>query len=388
MIFDKPIIPLVIAAFLPVGCGVAAASTEPRVIASDFAQKTIYHSPQTPGYTAWCTLWKDHDGALRLAFQQVTGPVGAPDKRHNVTVLLGSNDQGKTWTKLREIPARAGTHDQHGIYAAPASSSFGGHGMAVLSDGTLVTGLWAGGDRHSGYVQRSTDDGKTWSDPIYLLDPAVYKTYPTQIRRLHDGRLLLVAGVKKNSERNAKGLLKEFFQSRNDGKTWELFWTMPADVGMCEESDFAELPGGDVLVVHRAEHFNDNKYINSDRLQNVLHPDGTSWTIGPVQPAPFPHSGFPELLRVREGPVLHIATNGVWWTADGARTWNRLGLPGSPYYPQAIELEDGRVLVVGHTGGDNVYGSADQSIVEQTFRIRGERERHVTPPTDQQGGRR
>lgn len=346
-------------------------SAGPQVQVSGFDQRSIYHSPQTPGYTAWCTLWKTRERALRLAFQQVTRPVEAPDKRQNVTVLLGSDDQGKTWMKLREVPARAGTHDQHGIYAAPASSSFCGHGMAVLPDGTLVTGLWAGGDRRSGYIQRSADDGKTWSDPIYLLDPDEYKTYPTQIRRLHDGRLLLVAGVLKRADAaSTKGLLKEFFQSRDGGKTWDPIWTMPHQTGLCEESDFAELPNGDVLAVHRAEHYDGSKYINSDRLQNVFHPNGNSWTIGPVEHPPFPHSGFPELLKLREGPILHIATNGVWWTVDEGAHWHRLDLPGSPYYPQAVQLADGTVLIIGHKGGDNVYGSADQSIIQQTFRVR------------------
>jgi hypothetical protein len=88
-----------------------------------------------------------------------------------------------------------------------------------------------------------------------------------------------------------------------------------------------------------------------------------------VQKSPFPHSGFPELLKLREGPVLHIATDGIWWTADAGTTWKKLDLPGSPYYPEALQLDDGTILVVGHKGGDNVYGSADQLIIQQTFRL-------------------
>ena len=46
-----------------------------EVIATHFVQKNIYHSPETPSYTAWCNLWRAKDGHLRVAFQQVTDPV-------------------------------------------------------------------------------------------------------------------------------------------------------------------------------------------------------------------------------------------------------------------------------------------------------------------------
>jgi hypothetical protein len=33
------------------------------------------------------------------------------------------------------------------------------------------------------------------------------------------------------------------------------------------------------------------------------------------------------------------------------------------------QLQDGRTLIVGHVGGDDVYGKVDQSIIQQTFRL-------------------
>lgn len=351
----------------------AAPASQPSrstVQAKDFRQTRIYHSPAARGYTAWCTLWRGSDGIIRLAFEQVTGPVAEPRKRENVTFLLESRDEARTWKMIRKVPARAGVLDQNGIYAAPASSSFCGHGMAVLTDGSLITGLWAGGDRKSGYLQKSSDQGATWSKPTYLLDLREYKTYPTQIHALRDGRLIAVAGVVKQADAAARPwLLKEFFESRDAGKTWSHIWTMPPEVGLCEESDFVELSNGDLLFVHRAEHYAGNKYINSDRLQNIFHPKANGWEIGKVSKSPFPHSGFPELLKTREGPILHIAADGVWWTADAGAHWTRLNMPGSPYYPEAVQLKDGTILVVGHLGADDVYGTVDQTIVQQTFRL-------------------
>ena len=67
--------------------------------------------------------------------------------------------------------------------------------------------------------------------------------------------------------------------------------------------------------------------------------------------------------------MLHVATDGTWWTADGGEHWKRLEIPGSPYYPEAVQLKDGSILIVGHVGSDNVYGTVDQTIVQQTYRL-------------------
>ena len=107
--------------------GVVRADAPPTVtVASQEPAKPIYHSSQTPGYTAWCNLWRTPKGELRLAFQQVTGPVEDWTKRKNVTVILGSSDEGATckmhapwkqvarmrkvrkWFKERKRPARGG----------------------------------------------------------------------------------------------------------------------------------------------------------------------------------------------------------------------------------------------------------------------------------------
>ncbi len=298
----------------------AAPAVAGELAAADFTQRTIYHSPQTPGYTSWCTLWCTTNGHLRLAFQQVTGPVDKPDQRTNVTVILESPDSASTWRVLRQVPPRTNLVAlASGIYAGAGDSGFCGHGLAALPDGSLVTGLWAGGSIDSGYVQRSTDDGRTWSAPIFLLDPKAYKTWPTVIRPLRDGRLMLVAGVAKRGpgkESNAN-ILKALFQSEDGGRSWGLpIWLMPASVGVCEESDFAELDNGDLFFVHRTEHFEGDKYLFSDRWRSVVQPRGKGWQVGAASKVPIPHSGFPELLKTREGVVLHVATDGVRWTAD------------------------------------------------------------------------
>lgn len=59
------------------------------------------------------------------------------------------------------------------------------------------------------------------------------------------------------------------------------------------------------------------------RRNSASSPDGTradeftadtTCIAGSVGPSTLPHSGQPELLSTREGPVLHLATTGIHWT--------------------------------------------------------------------------
>ena len=90
---------------------------------------------------------------------------------------------------------------------------------------------------------------------------------------------------------------------------------------------------------------------------------------GPILPTPFPHDGHPELLRTREGIILHIAPTAFSWTADRGQTWTKLDCPGTGYYPHAAQLEDGTILAVGHTGNDDPYGKTDQAITLVRLRL-------------------
>ncbi len=44
--------------------------------AEQFTRKTIYHSPQKPGYTCWVGAWIAADKSLMVAFDQATGSGG------------------------------------------------------------------------------------------------------------------------------------------------------------------------------------------------------------------------------------------------------------------------------------------------------------------------
>jgi hypothetical protein len=351
--------------FMLVAMAARCRGAELRVEAIGHTTRVIYHSPETPGYTSWVGLWQLPDGRLRYDFLQLTGPRAKP--RATVPVFE-SRDGGDTWTHVTDTPSEAAFSPEG--YLAVSKDS--GRGMAVLPNGTLVRPVWPleENEKTSGYVERSTDGGKTWGEKIFFLPAKDYRTWPTLIRVLGDGRLVLMAGCWKRGDcQNGAGPLpnmtKTMFVSSDEGRTWGApIVVMPTKQGVCEESDFCELPNGDLFFVHRTEH------VHSVRMQSFVRKQGQAFVPGPCEPAALVHSGFPAVLRTREGIILHLATTGVHWTADLGKTWTQLKIPGTPYYPKALQRPDGMILVLGHEGSDDRYGTVDQCIKQQTFRLR------------------
>jgi hypothetical protein len=398
---------------LPAGALAAAAQTAER-----YERKSIYHSPQSPGYTSWTGVARPADGSIVVGFTQATGPLDSAARerapleltdRLGVTALiqkepnydfwgltlsavyLRSADGGATWRPLRSDGYRAVY--PHG-YAA--------QGLFALPDGTLIRRVNGWDLMHdptippTAFLQRLAPGAAAWSAPQTLLDPATRTCQLSRLRRLRDGRLLgtgqrwdCPAGTAHAamSKAPASHLI---VVSGDEGKTWtSVSVVVPAGAYLSvDEWDCAELPGGDLLAVFRTRRSAADR--TAVRRQGILRKQGASWTLAEVKDAPFPHSGHPELLVTREGPVLHIATTGVHWTSDAGHTWTPLAFPQlsggyrSPYYPVSFQASDGRIHVVGHVGADDWYGRRDQSVLLDRFSLAGF-EAPAPPPDDCRG---
>jgi hypothetical protein len=357
--------------------------------AVEHKRQTVYHSPQEPGFTSWVGAWTMPDGDLMVCFTQATGPLKGPprapeDVRQKLNwppegqpgydmtgldmrnVHLRSSDGGKTW---KQVSADSFKSCMNGVT---------GEAQAALPDGTVVRGVWGfylPYDRdlpRTGYFQRSGDGTRTWGKPEILLDPKKYSAWPKRIRVLRDGRLVVLLGVatipagSHTRIKFGKKVEPMLIVSSDRGKTWKgPIRAVPREQkgGWTEEWDVAELAGGDLLCVFR-------RASGSKRWQGMLKKAGDTWVTQKAGPSVLPHSGHPELLAAREGPILHLATTGIHWTGDAGKTWHPLKIPGTAYYPRGVQAKDGRILVFGHVGGDDAYGKVDQSIVMDSFRLR------------------
>lgn len=358
--------------------------------AIEYARTIIYHSPQKPGFTSWTGAWMMPDGSMMVSFTEATGPVNdrpktPPEIRKRLSwppndsydmngldlrnVHLHSIDAGKTWKQVSADPFRS---PMNGVTCMAETA---------LTDGTIIRGVWGfylpfdNKLPPTGFVQRSHDKTNTWSEPIVLLDPNKCMTFPTRLRQLRDGRLLLLGGISRApatgefTRQDHWELLEPLMMISSDGgKSWE----GPLDVvpeeyrkdWRGEEYDAAELPNGDLLCVFRRE-----LSTGSVRWQGLLKKDGDRWKPQNVGPSQLPPLSHPELLPIREGVVLHIAPTGYYWTDDAGTLWHKLELPGSAYYARSVQTADGRIYAFGHVGDDNGYGLVDQSIVMDSFRL-------------------
>jgi len=369
------------------------------ISAAEYQRQTVYHSPQKPGYTCWVGAWIMPDGDLMTCFTQATGPAkGRPQAPKDVqekltwppkgspgydmtgldlkNVHLRSSDAGKTWTQVSADPFKS------------CMNGVTGEAQTALADGTVIRGVFGfylPYDRdvpQTGFLQRSSDGTRTWGKPESFLHPDKYTTWPRRIRVLRDGRIVLLMGVapfpagSQTRAQFSKVIQPMMVVSADNGKTWTgPIAAVPKDQpdGWTEEYDIAELAGGDLLAVFR-------RASDAKRWQSVLKKSAKTWEAGKAAPSVLPHSGQPELLATKEGPVLHVATSGVHWTDDSGKSWHKLDVPGTAYYPRSVQAKDGTIFIFGHIGGDNAYGSVDQSIVMDSFKLVKQPFKHPANP--------
>src|SRR5206468_4239351 len=133
--------------------GMSVPAEWPRIVAVEYHRKTIYHSPQRPGFTCWVGAWTMADRSLMVCFTQATGPVKdrpraareiqaklswppGGDVRYDMTSLdlrnvhLRSTDGGKTWKHVSADPFRS---PMNGIT---------GECQTALPDDTVLRGVW------------------------------------------------------------------------------------------------------------------------------------------------------------------------------------------------------------------------------------------------------
>lgn len=166
-----------------------------------------------------CWMLRSEDNGLnwssayRVPVNSPHGPVNLSDGRllyagvdlwgeGRAVAVCVSSDDGLSWTKLADLPARAGddAKNYHELHAVEAS------------DGRLVVHIrnHNPANKQETLQTHSDDGGKTWAEP-YAID---VWGLPSHLLRLSDGRLLMSYGHRR------KPLGNQVRISNDSGRTW------------------------------------------------------------------------------------------------------------------------------------------------------------------------
>ena len=289
------------------------------------------------GYQAFPDVCRAKNGDLICVFYAGYGHISHPNEalpKGGRVSAVRSTDEGKTWSAPWTI------------VDTPIDDR--DPSIACLPDGTLLCTFFtygANGECDTCIV-RSTDGGKTWSEPENIC-PSFATSTP--VRRLRSGRLLLpVYNVDGKGKRAYAGVTI----SDDKGKRWSSVRPIGEAAGKTiDETDVFERKDGTILAVCR------------EVMVGSESKDG-GWTWGPVFNLGFA-GHCPALLMTKSGVLLmahRLPKTNLHWSLDEGRTWQgTLQLDDFiGAYPSMVELKDGRVLCVYYEEGK---GSAIRQVI-------------------------
>lgn len=266
------------------------------------------------------------------------------------SMIVRSRDGGKTWSKPRTV------------IDLPLDD--GAYGLLRCADGTLlcfinVQASWYGfqsapegfkndidGLNTQQCVVRSTDNGKTWSKPIWLKCPGnFYERSHAQPILLPDGGILWPTYF---SNIGSPQLYGAIHRSDDSGKTWRTISTIKRkgniddtaskESANVDEPAIARLPDGRLFLICRPD---GGRFYSDD--------NGVTWTAAGrlVTSGKFK---APRLFVLNDSTIVCVCTYGnlrVFIGRDGGKSWTgAIALDASSYgYPGGIKLDDESILV-------------------------------------------
>jgi hypothetical protein len=365
----------------------------PAVEAVEVETREVYRASRKPAYTSWVSLFPGQAGEWYLSCEEVSKSVppqprssldhwqrmGLPDGYDKSplrmeVVLLESRDRCRNWKVLSRWPCRF----QH---------SAGSFAAVKTRDGRFLRGVWScyGLDdaAHPGEIlYESRDRGKTWKKLPALLDKR-FVAYPHRMKQLREGSIVLAVPYHAAWGRDAELPLRTsmrleaqnemqmgIYTSSDEGRTWQ-GPTIIFPGHVVSETDFVELPSGDLLFI--------NNSIFAQPGRQIVYRTKQGWLPGPFLRCDG--QKVPEtVVLTRDGILVGSMRNGDYsWSDDEGQTWQKLaGSPACGYQPMMRQMDDGRILCAWHRGADDAFARADQFVGLHLFRVKVNRRTAAT----------
>jgi sialidase-1 len=298
---------------------------------------------------------------------------GAGDAGDIDLVLRRSCDGGRTWGRL-QVVSRQGT-DTVGNPAPVVDPATGDlvllstRNSGTATESQLLRGQVPEADSRRVLVQRSLDDGTTWTRPLDITDSAKrpewrwYATGPCHGIALHCGRLVVPANHSVAREEITPSVYGgHLLLSDDGGQTWRIGAVDDASEGVnANETTVAELPDGRLYLNTRNQHGS----APGSRAHTTSSDSGESFDQ-PYQPVPSIAGPVVQGSLVRLGSTLLLAlpsdpserrAMAVRSSRDGGQSWQVAAkVSDAPAaYSDLVVLATGRVGLLFETGENGPY---------------------------------
>lgn len=235
-------------------------------------------------YSSFPSVIKTANNNYMLAFRR------APERRAfgekntvhvdaNSYLLKVESEDGQNWTKNPELiyaHAFGGSQDPCLLTLKDGTILCASYGWSFLrEDGlkSLKNPHFQSGDGTflGGYIVRSTDNGKTWSDPIYppsIKQEVNYDMYGNKVPvynrgamyESETGRIFWVVAATDNAQ--SKKTSNYLMYSDDKGKTWNYMSVVAEDPEVAfNETSIYETPKGDLVAFLRTARYEDQACI-------------------------------------------------------------------------------------------------------------------------------
>jgi Neuraminidase (sialidase) len=219
--------------------------------------------------------------------------------------------------------------------------------VACFKDGTLLLNWFTlRQNQVAVMLARSTDHGKTWGEPVSVdLNSPYSFACSSPIRQLPDGSLILVLYHEDGTKNVAFGAT---VKSYDGGKTWRDLALIgeKSRIFLDAETDVVPLKDGTLLAALRSSKVNMHYAQSKD--------GGKTW--GPLKSFGF-KGHCPHFLRHRSRVILlahRLPATSLHWSNDDGNTWQgpvRIDSVGGAY-PSMVELPNGEIYCVYYEEGN------------------------------------
>lgn len=290
-------------------------------------------------YEAFPDVCRTAKGELLCVFYAGYGHVSdpRPDLPKGARIALcRSSDDGRTWSAAEVVVDTPIDDRDASIVALP-------NGDLLITFMTYDSKRVAG--THQVFTVRSTDDGRTWSEPEPTPSPFTQlEAISTPPRIMPDGRLVMTPyGNHTGDPRKYKHAA--LIESRDNGRTWSTVTEIKSARHLLLEPDLVALPDNRLLLLARP------LMVSTESTDN-----GRTWSdpkeLGIEGDCPYLLLTSKKVLLcgIRHRPTK---STGVIYSADFGKTWKGPVVLDKVIgaYPSMVELPDGRIFVAYYNEG-------------------------------------